>query len=175
MIGLRSAVSSVLEQLLKRMPVSNTALPLVHALLTSVCCCYPAGAYTSYMSALAAYPSHISSLMSLAALYKSRGLLCEARATLAKALEVSPDDTAVKEAMAVVLTDLGTNMKVAGGWWRNRMTNRMVTCCKVNVLPFVFGVRRRVPCCTLTWQQAPLGLPARCPPTHIKYITFILP
>ena len=53
-------------------------------------------------------------LLDLAALYSARGLLAEARDALEHAAAASPGDARVAEALATVLTDLGTATKCAG-------------------------------------------------------------
>jgi len=66
------------------------------------------------MSVLATDPQHLGSLLDLAGLYKDRGLLCEARDVLERAVQSAPHDLCVCEALATVITDLGTAAKSAG-------------------------------------------------------------
>ena len=64
-------------------------------------------AFACFSNALALEPRHADTLMAAGALYKSCGLLPEALQSLEAALEAKPKDLAVKQALAVVLTDLG--------------------------------------------------------------------
>ncbi len=64
-------------------------------------------AFACFSNALALEPRHADTLMAAGALYKSCGLLPEALQSLEAALEAKPKDPAVKQALAVVLTDLG--------------------------------------------------------------------
>lgn len=67
------------------------------------------------MSVLAADASHAPALLELAAIYKGKGLLPEARDALARAAAAAPPgDGRAAEGLATVLTDLGTAAKVAG-------------------------------------------------------------
>jgi hypothetical protein len=66
------------------------------------------------MSVLAAEPDHLPALMELASLYKGKGLLAEAREALERAAATAPDDARVAQALATVVTDLGTAAKGAG-------------------------------------------------------------
>ena len=52
-------------------------------------------------------PRNPDTLVAAASLYKSCGLLPEATRSLERALEERPDDAVIKQALAVVLTDLG--------------------------------------------------------------------
>jgi tetratricopeptide (TPR) repeat protein len=72
------------------------------------------GAFASFMSVLAAEPGHVPALLELAALYKGKGLLAEAREVLERALAAAPDDARARQALATVLTDLGTAAKASG-------------------------------------------------------------
>lgn len=56
----------------------------------------------------------MGALLDLAGLYKGKGLLPEAREVLERALAAAPDDAGVREALATVVTDLGTAAKGAG-------------------------------------------------------------
>ena len=67
----------------------------------------PVQAFACFSNALALEPRHADTLMAAGALYKSCGLLPEALQSLEAALEAKPKDPAVKQALAVVLTDLG--------------------------------------------------------------------
>lgn len=66
-----------------------------------------AQAFACFSNALALEPRHGDTLMAAGALYKSCGLLPEALQSLEAALEARPKDAAFKQALAVVLTDLG--------------------------------------------------------------------
>lgn len=52
-------------------------------------------------------PRHRDTLVAVAALYKSCGLLPEAERSLEMALQEHPHDESIKQALAVVYTDLG--------------------------------------------------------------------
>ncbi|KAK9810285.1 hypothetical protein WJX72_008008 [[Myrmecia] bisecta] len=70
-------------------------------------------AFASYSSALSSDPQHVETLVACAALYKSRNLLQEAVTLLTTAYAVQPADPDICHALAVVLTDLGTQLKQA--------------------------------------------------------------
>ena len=72
-------------------------------------------AQATYLRALAAAPDHTPSLTALGALYQAQGLLGEAVAAYQRAHELRPADGAIREGLAVVLTDQGTKLKNAGG------------------------------------------------------------
>ncbi|KAG2430578.1 hypothetical protein HXX76_010096 [Chlamydomonas incerta] len=71
-------------------------------------------AQATYLRALAAAPDHTPSLTALGALYQAQGLLGEAVAAYRRAHELRPEDGAIREGLAVVLTDQGTKLKNAG-------------------------------------------------------------
>lgn len=70
--------------------------------------------FASYMLALSFDPSDVDTHVAVGQLYKSRGMLAEAAASLSTAHELRPEDGFIREALATVLTDLGTGMKAAG-------------------------------------------------------------
>ncbi|KAK9823008.1 hypothetical protein WJX81_006345 [Elliptochloris bilobata] len=73
-----------------------------------------AEAYVALMAALAAEPGHAGALLELGSLYRVSGLLPEAAAVLRGVAAAQPGDAPTQHALAVVLTDLGTQMKLAG-------------------------------------------------------------
>ncbi|KAG1668374.1 hypothetical protein FOA52_004883 [Chlamydomonas sp. UWO 241] len=72
------------------------------------------GAFSTYMSVLSVDPAHLPSILSLGGLYKSRAMLEDAHAAFARAFELAPDNIVVREALALVLADLGTRRKAQG-------------------------------------------------------------
>lgn len=60
------------------------------------------------MSALASDAEHVETLMACAELQKKCGMLTESAASLRQALAADAGNAAVCEALAVVLTDVGT-------------------------------------------------------------------
>ncbi len=64
-------------------------------------------AFACFSNALALDPAHADTLMAAGALYMSCGLLPEALKSLEAALATRPNDPAFRQALAVVLTDLG--------------------------------------------------------------------
>ncbi|GLC45522.1 hypothetical protein PLESTM_001745500 [Pleodorina starrii] len=71
-------------------------------------------AISTHLRALALAPDHTPSLTSLGALYQVQGLLGDAVAAYHRAHELKPEDGAIREGLAVVLTDQGTKLKNAG-------------------------------------------------------------
>lgn len=72
----------------------------------------------AFASALSVHPNHIPALLGCAAVYKETGLLHEALALLEQAHTHSPTDSDVTQALALILTDIGTSMKLEAkaGW-----------------------------------------------------------
>jgi len=66
------------------------------------------------MAALAAAPGHAGALGALGALYRACALLPDAAGALRRAAAAAPGDAAAARALAVVLTDLGTQLKLGG-------------------------------------------------------------
>ncbi len=64
-------------------------------------------AFACFSNALSIDPRNPDTLLAAASLYKSCGLLPEAARSLELALEERPDDAVIRQALAVVLTDLG--------------------------------------------------------------------
>jgi hypothetical protein len=64
-------------------------------------------AFACFSNALSMDPRNPDTLVAAAALYKSCGLLPEATRSLELALEERHDDAVIRQALAVVLTDLG--------------------------------------------------------------------
>lgn len=65
------------------------AVTLLKHMLLLCCDPQPAGAFSSYMSAISSSPAHVPSLMALASLYKAKGMLDEAAGVLRKALQAA--------------------------------------------------------------------------------------
>lgn len=64
-------------------------------------------AFACFASALNLAPEHAETLIACGTLYKNCGLLVEAVESYKLALKGTPDDMALREALAVALTDLG--------------------------------------------------------------------
>ncbi|BDA40757.1 probable UDP-N-acetylglucosamine-peptide N-acetylglucosam [Coccomyxa sp. Obi] len=97
---------------------SSALQPDVATLCLRGQCCSALGnnavAFACFSNALSIDPRNPDTLLAAASLYKSCGLLPEAARSLELALEERPDDTVIRQALAVVLTDLGTKLKVSG-------------------------------------------------------------
>ena len=94
-------------------------------------------AFACFSNALALQPQHADTLMAAGALYKSCGLLPEALQSLEAALEVKPKDQAIKQALAVVLTDLGGSQESLQGicsWQRVKpaVVNDIARCLRLH-------------------------------------------
>lgn len=72
-------------------------------------------AFACFSNALALMPRHRDTLVAAAALYKSCGLLPEAERSLEMALEENAHDDVIKQALAVVYTDLGMQSSLLRG------------------------------------------------------------
>lgn len=66
-------------------------------------------AFACFSNALSMDPRNPDTLLAAAALYKSCGLLPEASRSLELALQERPDDSEIKQTLAMVLTDLGAS------------------------------------------------------------------
>ena len=99
-----------------QMPIANGAAQLAQTALAcwlSLCVppqthqWAPLQAFACFSNALALESSHAETLMAAGALYKSCGLLPEALQSLEAAVKAQPKEPSYKQAIAVVLTDLG--------------------------------------------------------------------
>ena len=90
-------------------PISLRSWPLGDGVSSywhmSVLCCTQA--FACFASALNLAPDHAETLIACGTLYKNCGLLVEAVESYKLALKGTPDDMALREALAVALTDLG--------------------------------------------------------------------
>lgn len=66
------------------------------------------------MLALSIQPSSADCHLAVGNMYKAKGMLNEALASLLKCHQLNSDDGGVREALATVLTDIGTSLKSAG-------------------------------------------------------------
>ncbi|CAK0734281.1 hypothetical protein CVIRNUC_000409 [Coccomyxa viridis] len=98
--------------------LSSHAQPTAGVLCLRGQCCSALGnnalAFACFSNALALEANHAETLMAAGALYKSCGLLPEALQSLEAAVKAQPKEPSYKQAMAVVLTDLGTKLKLNG-------------------------------------------------------------
>ena len=74
----------------------------------------PPQAFACFASALNLEPHHPETLSACGTLYKSCGLLVEAVESYKLALSVTPSDGALRESLAIALTDLGTGSTPLG-------------------------------------------------------------
>ncbi|RDY07178.1 putative UDP-N-acetylglucosamine--peptide N-acetylglucosaminyltransferase SPINDLY, partial [Mucuna pruriens] len=71
-------------------------------------------AFESFSEAIRLDPQNACALTHCGILYKDEGRLMEAAESYQKALQVDPSYKAAAECLAIVLTDIGTNIKLAG-------------------------------------------------------------
>ncbi|ESW16394.1 hypothetical protein PHAVU_007G153100 [Phaseolus vulgaris] len=71
-------------------------------------------AFESFNEAIRLDPQNACALTHCGILYKDEGRLMEAAESYQKALQVDPSYKAAAECLAIVLTDIGTNIKLAG-------------------------------------------------------------
>lgn len=88
--------------------VSNTLASSRHNVYNLIL--LPPQAFACFASALNLEPHHPETLSACGTLYKSCGLLVEAVESYKLALCVTPSDGALRESLAIALTDLGTDL-----------------------------------------------------------------
>ncbi|KAK7284836.1 hypothetical protein RJT34_19589 [Clitoria ternatea] len=71
-------------------------------------------AFEAFSEAIKLDPQNASALTHCGIIYKDEGRLLEAAESYEKALQVDPSYKAAAECLAIVLTDIGTNVKLAG-------------------------------------------------------------
>lgn len=67
-------------------------------------------AFASYSAALKMDPCHVETLLASAGLYKACNMLEDAARDLRVAVQARPSDGTIRQALATVLTDLGTGI-----------------------------------------------------------------
>lgn len=89
----------------------------------------PAQALASYLEALLSHPTNIDALLGCASVYTASALLLEALKCLERARGLAPTRTDVLQALANVLTDLGTAEKLTRvPGWRGRYEAALEAC-----------------------------------------------